>query len=249
MTKQEFLNVLSSFANKFAVKIDSLFVRKVDGKGLSTNDFTNELKAKLDGAEAGANKTIVDAALSADSANPVENKAVFAALATKSDEGHVHAFADLTDKPTTLAGYGITDKLETEGAAAQALVDAKAYTDQEVAALIDGAPEIMDTFKEVSEAFKANEDVVTALNEAIGKKANVADFNAHVADEVAHITADERTAWNGAVDKAHVHANEAVLAATTASFTTEMETKLSQLDVMEDITDSEIQGIVDGLFA
>ena len=54
MTKQEFLNVLSSFASKYSVKIDSLFVRKVDGKGLSTNDFTNELLSKLNGIEAGA---------------------------------------------------------------------------------------------------------------------------------------------------------------------------------------------------
>lgn len=249
MTKQEFLNVLSSFANKYSVKVDSLFVRKVDGKGLSTNDFTNELLSKLNGIEEGANKITVDAALNAESANPVENKAVVAALAGKSDEGHVHAFADLTDKPTTLAGYGITDKLETEGAAAQALVDAKAYTDQEVAALVDGAPETMNTLKEVSDALKANDDVVEALNAAIGSKANAEEFNTHVADEVAHITAEERTAWNGAVEKEHVHANEAVLAATTASFTTEMETKLSQLDVMEEITDADIDAIIAGTFA
>lgn len=37
-------------------------------------------KAKLDGVAAGANKTTVDAALSATSANPVQNKAVKAAL-------------------------------------------------------------------------------------------------------------------------------------------------------------------------
>ena len=249
MTKQEFLNVLSSFANKYSVKIDSLFVRKVDGKGLSTNDFTNELLAKLNGVEEGANKTIVDAALSAESANPVENKAVVAALAGKSDEGHTHAFADLTDKPTTLAGYGITDQLETAGAAAQALVDAKAYTDQEVAALVDGAPETMNTLKEVSDALKENEDVVTALNEAIGKKANAEEFNTHVTDTDAHIQEGERASWTDAASKAHVHANEAVLAATTASFTTEMATKLAQLDVMEDITDAEIDGIVAACFA
>ena len=40
-------------------KITNKFVAKVDGKGLSTNDLTNELKTKLDGIEAGANKTIV----------------------------------------------------------------------------------------------------------------------------------------------------------------------------------------------
>ena len=248
MTKQEFLNVLSSFASKYSVKVDSLFVRKVDGKGLSTNDFTDALLTKLNGIEEGANKIIVDAALSETSANPVENKAVVAALAGKSDSTHVHKFADLTDKPTTLAGYGITDQLETAGAAAQALVDAKAYTDQEVAALVDGAPETMNTLKEVSDALKENEDVVTALNEAIGKKANAEEFNTHVVDAVKHITAEERTAWNDAVDKAHVHANDAVLAATTASFTTEEKEKLAALEVIE-ITDEEIDAIVAGTFA
>ena len=249
MTKQEFLNVLSSFANKYSVKIDSLFVRKVDGKGLSTNDFTNELLNKLNGVEAGANKTIVDSALSETSTNPVENKAVVAALAGKSDEGHVHAFADLTDKPTTLAGYGITDQLETAGAAAQALADAKDYADQKVADLIDGAPEIMDTFKEVNDAIKENENVATALNEAIGKKANASDYNAHVADTDVHVTADKQTAWNDAVTKAHVHANASVLDATTASFTVELKTKLDQLDVMDEITDADIDAIIAGTFA
>lgn len=40
-------------------------------------------KTKLDGVEVGANKTIVDAALSSTSTNPVQNKAVKAALDTK----------------------------------------------------------------------------------------------------------------------------------------------------------------------
>lgn len=67
-------NVYSNFKNK---------VDKVAGKGLSTNDFTTELKDKLDGVEAGANKTIIDAELSSTSENPVRNKAVKAALANK----------------------------------------------------------------------------------------------------------------------------------------------------------------------
>lgn len=55
------------------------------GKGLSTNDFTTELKDKLDGVEAGANKTAVDAELSSTSENPVQNKAVNTAIANKAD--------------------------------------------------------------------------------------------------------------------------------------------------------------------
>ena len=39
---------------------------------------------------------------------------------------------------------------------AQVLVDAKAYTDQEVAALVDSAPEAMNTLNELAEAIKAH---------------------------------------------------------------------------------------------
>lgn len=39
-------------------KIKSLFVQKEDGKGLSSNDFTDAEKTKLSGIEAGANKYV-----------------------------------------------------------------------------------------------------------------------------------------------------------------------------------------------
>ena len=55
-------------------------VDKVDGKGLSTNDYTTTEKNKLDGIAEGANKTIVDSALSSTSTNPVQNKVVNAAI-------------------------------------------------------------------------------------------------------------------------------------------------------------------------
>ena len=44
------------------------FVRKVEGKGLSTCDYTQAEKKKLSGVEDGANKTIIDASLSTSSA-------------------------------------------------------------------------------------------------------------------------------------------------------------------------------------
>ena len=51
-------------------------VDKVTGKTLSTNDFTNVLKSKLDGIAEGANKTVVDSELSTTSLNPVQNAVV-----------------------------------------------------------------------------------------------------------------------------------------------------------------------------
>ena len=58
-------------------------VDKEVGKTLTSNDFTNELKDKLDNIEVGANKTIIDAELSDTSNNPVENKVISIALGDK----------------------------------------------------------------------------------------------------------------------------------------------------------------------
>lgn len=52
-------------------------VDKVEGKGLSENDFTDTLKDKLDGIEEQANKTVVDNSVTATSTNPVESKAIY----------------------------------------------------------------------------------------------------------------------------------------------------------------------------
>lgn len=51
-------------------------VDKVDGKGLSTNDFTNEAKEKLDGVEAGANQNLIEIVKLAGAALNISEKAV-----------------------------------------------------------------------------------------------------------------------------------------------------------------------------
>lgn len=56
------MHIVSRLGNK---------VDKVDGKGLSTNDYTTDEKNKLAGIATGANKTVVDSALSSTSTNPV----------------------------------------------------------------------------------------------------------------------------------------------------------------------------------
>ena len=50
-----------------------------------------EDKTKLDGIATGANKTTVDSALSSESANPVQNKVIKAALDGKASTGHTHS--------------------------------------------------------------------------------------------------------------------------------------------------------------
>ena len=61
----------SSMNTALANKVD-----KVEGKGLSTNDYTTAEKNKLSGIATGANKTVVDSDISTTSTNPIQNKAV-----------------------------------------------------------------------------------------------------------------------------------------------------------------------------
>ena len=63
-------------------------VDKVQGKGLSTEDYTTAEQTKLAGIEAEANKTIVDSALSNSSTNPVENQVINTALDGKAPKDH-----------------------------------------------------------------------------------------------------------------------------------------------------------------
>lgn len=51
-------------------------VDKVEGKGLSTNDFTDEAKAKLDGVEAGANQNLIEIVKLNGAALDISEKAV-----------------------------------------------------------------------------------------------------------------------------------------------------------------------------
>ncbi len=87
-------NFATSMATELGKKVD-----KVDGKGLSSNDFTDDDKekldnisvvttskdglmsasdkGKLDGIAAGATKVVVDSVLTATSENPVQSKAIY----------------------------------------------------------------------------------------------------------------------------------------------------------------------------
>lgn len=77
---------LSDYYTK--TKVDELLANKVDtvdGKTLTSNDFTDELKTKLDGIEEGATAITVDETLTDDGVNPVQGKAIKVALDGKID--------------------------------------------------------------------------------------------------------------------------------------------------------------------
>ena len=95
-------------------------VMKETGKGLSSNDYTNSEKAKLEGIEAGANKTIVDSAWDINSTNPVQNKMNIAALQSQSDAlnsscNALNASIQSLNKKSTDLDRAKVDKVEGKG--------------------------------------------------------------------------------------------------------------------------------------
>lgn len=59
--------------------------------------MSNSDKSKLDGVETGANKTVVDTALSSTSTNPVQNKVINSALAGKAATSHTHTLDNVSE--------------------------------------------------------------------------------------------------------------------------------------------------------
>lgn len=59
---------------------------------------------------------------------------------------------------------------DVAGSASTALATAKAYVDQAISDLVNGAPETLNTLKEISDALSESEEAVAAINTAIGNK-------------------------------------------------------------------------------
>ena len=100
----------------------------------------------------------VDSQLSTTSTNPVQNKVINTALAGKSDSTHKHTASEVG--------------ADAAGSANTALTDAKKYTDDKIALVMNNSSTAVDSIMELAAAMEENDDVVAALEEAIGKKSD-----------------------------------------------------------------------------
>lgn len=162
---------------------DTTKVDKVEGKGLSANDYTNEEKAKLGGVEANANNyTLPDASGGKISVkNGTTNQKGVVQLSSATDDtsttkaatpSAVKAAYDLAagkqSPATSLAGYGIAD----------------AYTKDEVDAKMSSALE-----------YKGSKDTYADLPTTGNKRGDV--WNIVNADAAHGVNAGDNVAWNG----------------------------------------------------
>ncbi|MDR6729334.1 right-handed parallel beta-helix repeat-containing protein [Delftia lacustris] len=103
-----------TFAQPMALAADLLGkVDKVSGKGLSANDFSDEAAAKLGGVATGATKNATDAQLR-DRSTHTGTQAIETVAGLQTALEASKQFANLTGKPTTTTGYGISDALTSK---------------------------------------------------------------------------------------------------------------------------------------
>ena len=136
-------DLISDAIDAEEARVDGLLANKVDkveGKGLSTNDLTNELKGQYDAAyehsqiahaPANAQANVIESVKVNGTALTITGKAVDISVPVDNAEltngaGYLVAsdIANKADKATTLAGYGITDaytNAQTDTAIANAM--------------------------------------------------------------------------------------------------------------------------------
>ena len=90
-------------------------VDKVEGKQLSTEDFTTKLKTKLDGIDPNATKITIDEELSSTSTNPVQNKVINAALGEKVPTANVTSTISNTNGSKIPTSQAVIDYVEENG--------------------------------------------------------------------------------------------------------------------------------------
>lgn len=196
---------------------DSNLQTAVDGKVPQTRTVNNKpLSADI---------TLTYADVEADKAGSAD--AALTSAKSYTDTEVADTLKDAKDYADTASANALKDAKDYNDTA---YANANKYTDTAISNLINGAPETLNTLKEIADAMAENDEVITALDSAIGTKANQAELDTHTGNDTIHITSEERTNWNDANDKKHTHENKSILDATTASYTTEEQTKLSGIE-------------------
>lgn len=177
-TKTSELTNDSNFATTTA--LDSK-VDKVTGKGLSTNDYTTAEKDKLASIESGANKTVVDTALSSTSTNPLQNKAIYTKF--NSMQSNID---NKVPSSRTVNGKALTADITLSASDVGALpnttvipsIDGLAtetYVNNKVASIVDSAPATLDTLNELAAALGDDSNFATTVATQIGNKVDKVD--------------------------------------------------------------------------
>ena len=183
-------NLANNYPTKNGTGASGTWGVDISGKAASADKVANSLTFNSSGAGAASGSTYDGSATKTISYNTIgAAKAV-----------HSHAFSEITGKPTTLGGYGITDGVSDAELSAHASNTDIHLADGDrgnIEAALVMASDASSELAVVLEGYEATPVLKTEL----GKKANVSDLTAHTGNTTIHITASERSSWNAKYSK------------------------------------------------
>ena len=183
-------NLANNYPTKNGTGASGTWGVDISGKAASADKVANALTFNSSGAGASSGSSFDGSA-----AKTISYNTVGAAKAV-----HSHAFSDITGKPTTLDGYGITDGVSDAELSAHAnntdIHLAEGDRGNIEAALVM-ASDVSSELTVILEGY----DTTPTLSTELGKKADVSDLTAHTGDTTIHITASERSLWNSKYSK------------------------------------------------
>ena len=171
-------------------------VDKVDGKGLSTNDLTNTLKANYDTAYTHSQSTHApsNAQKNSDITKAEIETKLIGDISTHTHSQYLTSIPNeyITETELNAKGY-LTEHQSLDGLATETYVNTK------VSELVDSAPETLDTLKELSTALGDDPNFATTVSNQIGNKVDKVDGKSLVLDtEIAKIHShDNKTILDG----------------------------------------------------
>lgn len=195
-------------------KLNSLFVRKETGKGLSTNDYTSAEKAKLAGVAAGANNYVLPAptASTIGGVKACNNVTISEDGTISAIQGYVDlspyaktadvntALGKKADVATTLKGYGITDAKIAGGVITLGANTITPLTQHQSLAAYAKSADVDSTYAkkaDITTVYKYRGSVDTYADLPVNGNAVGDVYNVVAADASHGIKAGDNVVWNG----------------------------------------------------
>ena len=183
-------NLANNYPTKNGTGASGTWGIDISGKAASADKVANALTFNSSGKGASSGSSFDGSA-----AKTISYNTVGAAKAV-----HSHAFSDITGKPTTLDGYGITDGVSDAELSAHANntdIHLAEGDRENIEAALVMASDVSSELTVILEGY----DATPTLSTELGKKADVSDLTAHTGNTTVHINASERNSWNAKYDK------------------------------------------------
>lgn len=189
-------NLANNYPTKNGTGASGTWGIDISGKAASADKVANALTFNSSGAGAAIGSTY-----DGSGAKTISYNTIGAAKAV-----HSHAFSDITGKPTTLAGYGITDGASDAELSAHANntdIHLAEGDRENIEAALVMASDVSSELTVILEGY----ETTPVLKTELGKKADASTLTAHTGNTEIHTTSAEKASWDNKAEKAALNAH------------------------------------------